>query len=52
MSTNPATLSLVLGSGGARGPAHIGVIQGLTENGDAIRSRAGTSLAPVSGHDA
>ena len=49
MSTNPATVSLVLGSGGARGLAHIGVIQWLTENGYAIRSIAGTSMGALVG---
>ncbi|MDX1624889.1 MAG: patatin-like phospholipase family protein, partial [Wenzhouxiangellaceae bacterium] len=31
------TVSLVLGSGGARGLAHIGAIQALIENGFEIR---------------
>lgn len=49
MSTNPTTVSLVLGSGGARGLAHIGVIQWLSENGYAIRSIAGTSMGALVG---
>ena len=44
-----ATVSLVLGSGGARGLAHIGVIQWLTENGYAIRSIAGSSIGALVG---
>jgi NTE family protein len=43
------TVSLVLGSGGARGLAHIGVIQWLTENGYDIRSIAGTSMGALVG---
>jgi|ERR1043166_6246276 NTE family protein len=43
------TVSLVLGSGGARGLAHIGVIQWLTENGYNIRSIAGCSMGAVIG---
>ncbi len=49
MSTQPTTVSLVLGSGGARGLAHIGVIQWLTENGYAIRSISGTSMGALVG---
>ena len=45
---NP-TVSLVLGSGGARGLAHIGVIDWLTENGYAIRSIAGSSMGALIG---
>jgi len=45
----PTTISLVLGSGGARGLAHIGVIQWLTENGYDIRSIAGTSMGALVG---
>jgi NTE family protein len=43
------TVSLILGSGGARGLAHIGVIQWLTENGCAIRSIAGSSMGALVG---
>jgi NTE family protein len=49
MSKPPTTVSLVLGSGGARGLAHIGVIQWLTENGYLIRSIAGTSMGALVG---
>lgn len=43
------TVSLVLGAGGARGLAHIGVIQWLTENGYEIRSIAGSSMGALIG---
>ncbi len=43
------TVSLVLGSGGARGLAHIGVIRWLEENGYAIRCIAGSSIGAVVG---
>ncbi len=43
------TVSLVLGSGGARGLAHIGVIQWLEENGYRIRSIAGSSMGALVG---
>jgi NTE family protein len=49
MPSQPTTVSLVLGSGGARGLAHIGVIQWLEENGYAIRSIAGTSMGALVG---
>jgi NTE family protein len=49
MSTELNTVSLVLGSGGARGLAHIGVIQWLTENGYAIRSISGSSIGALVG---
>jgi len=49
MSTDPTTVSLVLGSGGARGLAHIGVIQWLTENGYTIRSISGSSIGALVG---
>lgn len=42
-------LSLVLGSGGARGLAHIGVIQVLEEQGYCIRSIAGSSMGALIG---
>jgi NTE family protein len=45
----PTTISLVLGSGGARGLAHIGVIRWLTENGYEIRSIAGSSMGALVG---
>lgn len=43
------TVSLVLGSGGARGLAHIGVIRWLTDNGYDIRSIAGASMGALVG---
>jgi NTE family protein len=45
----PISLSLVLGSGGARGYAHIGVIEELEANGFAIRSNAGSSMGALIG---
>ncbi len=42
-------VSLVLGSGGARGLAHIGVIHCLEENGYKIRSIAGSSIGALIG---
>ncbi|GAB3545066.1 patatin-like phospholipase family protein [Noviherbaspirillum agri] len=49
MSEQSKTVSLVLGAGGARGLAHIGVIQWLTENGYTIRSIAGSSMGALVG---
>ena len=43
------TISLVLGSGGARGYAHIGVIEELREQGYDIRSIAGASMGALVG---
>ena len=43
------TISLALGSGGARGLAHIGVIHWLEENGYDIRSVAGSSMGALVG---
>lgn len=43
------TVSLVLGSGGARGHAHIGVIRALEERELEIRNIAGTSIGAVIG---
>ncbi len=43
------TVSLVLGSGGARGLAHIGIIEWLTENGYEIRSLSGSSMGALIG---
>ena len=42
-------MSLALGSGGARGYAHIGVIQALEEHGCEIVAVAGTSMGAVVG---
>jgi NTE family protein len=43
------TVSLVLGSGGARGHAHIGVIRAVEERGLEVRNIAGTSMGAVIG---
>ena len=43
------TVSLVLGSGGARGYAHIGVIETLKENGYEITSISGSSMGALIG---
>ena len=45
----PTTISLVLGSGGARGYAHIGAIEELREQGYDIRSIAGASMGALVG---
>jgi NTE family protein len=47
--TKPTTVSLVLGSGGARGLAHIGIIQWLEEQGYRIESVAGASMGALVG---
>ena len=49
MSGHTTTVSLVLGSGGARGLAHIGVIHWLLENGYRIGSIAGASMGALVG---
>ena len=49
MTANPTTVSLVLGSGGARGLAHIGVIRVLEERGYKITSVAGCSVGALVG---
>lgn len=49
MSSNSKTVSLVLGGGGARGLAHIGVIRYLSESGYQIRTVAGTSMGALVG---
>jgi NTE family protein len=49
MQTSNRTVSLVLGSGGARGLAHIGVIHWLIENGYEIRSISGASIGALVG---
>ena len=46
---NKKTVSLVLGSGGARGLAHIGVIHWLEENGFKIESISGCSMGALIG---
>ena len=48
-TTNGKTVSLVLGSGGARGLAHIGVIHWLEENDFKIKSVVGCSIGAVIG---
>ena len=49
MATESIPVSLVLGSGGARGLAHIGVIQWLVDNGHDIRSISGSSMGALVG---
>lgn len=49
MTRTKKTVSLILGSGGARGLAHIGVIRSLVENGYDIRSIAGASMGALIG---
>lgn len=43
------TVSLILGSGGARGLAHIGIIHWLEENGYVIKSISGCSMGALIG---
>ena len=49
MSDDNKDVSLVLGSGGARGLAHIGVIRWLEDNGYRIKSISGCSMGAVIG---
>ena len=49
MSKHSTNISLVLGSGGARGHAHIGVIRAIEERGIHIHNIAGTSMGAVIG---
>ncbi len=49
MSDKATTVSLVLGSGGARGLAHIGAIKALTERDYEIRCIAGSSMGALIG---
>ncbi|HEB56458.1 MAG TPA: serine protease [Gammaproteobacteria bacterium] len=49
MKAHGKTVSLILGSGGARGYAHIGVIEWLLENHYDIRSIAGSSMGALVG---
>jgi NTE family protein len=49
MDSKAKTVSLVLGSGGARGLAHVGVIQVLEERGFEITSIAGCSVGALVG---
>lgn len=48
-ATRPTTISLVLGSGGARGYAHIGVIEELRAQGFDIKSISGSSMGALVG---
>ena len=47
--TNGASVALALGSGGARGLAHIGVIEALVERGYRIDSISGSSMGALVG---
>jgi NTE family protein len=49
VKANRKTVSLVLGSGGARGLAHIGVIHWLEENDYEVRAIAGSSIGALIG---
>ncbi len=49
MASQSRSVSLVLGSGGARGHAHIGVIRALEEMGFSIENISGTSMGAVIG---
>ncbi len=49
MKNNKQTISLVLGSGGARGYAHIGVIEELLKSGYEIKSISGSSMGALIG---
>jgi NTE family protein len=49
MANKSTNVSLVLGGGGARGLAHIGVIQWLTGNGYKIRAISGSSIGALVG---
>ena len=49
MKSDKQTVSLVLGSGGARGYAHIGVIEELLSRGYEIKSISGSSMGALIG---
>jgi NTE family protein len=49
MTKNKKTVSLVLGSGGARGYAHIGIIKELEKQGYEIKSVCGSSMGALVG---
>ena len=49
MKNNTKRVSLVLGSGGARGYSHIGVIEELEKNGYVIESISGSSMGALIG---
>jgi NTE family protein len=46
---NKKTISLILGSGGARGYAHIGIIETIEKKGYVIKSIAGSSMGALIG---
>ncbi|HAP77622.1 MAG TPA: esterase, partial [Acidimicrobiaceae bacterium] len=48
-AVRPTRVALALGSGGARGYAHVGVIQVLTERGFDIVTIAGSSMGALVG---
>jgi len=47
--SDPITISLALGSGGARGYAHVGVLRWIEENGHRVASIAGSSMGALVG---
>ncbi|HKK73377.1 MAG TPA: patatin-like phospholipase family protein [Candidatus Krumholzibacteria bacterium] len=47
--TNPSSVALALGGGGARGLAHIGVLRALEERGIAVEAIAGCSMGGIIG---
>jgi NTE family protein len=49
VGTAKQTVSLVLGGGGARGYAHIGVIEELLKHGYEIKSISGSSIGALIG---
>jgi len=49
LNSNDKSVSLILGSGGARGLAHIGIIQELEKNGYVIKSISGCSMGALIG---
>jgi NTE family protein len=49
MTTSAKRISLVLGSGGARGLAHIGIINWLEEHDHPIVSLSGSSMGALIG---
>ena len=49
MNTPPTTVAVALGSGGARGYAHIGVLDVLAERGYQVAGIAGTSMGALVG---
>ena len=49
MTSARPTVSLVLGCGGARGLAHIGIIDAIEQAGYEVRSIAGTSMGALVG---